>query len=134
MHVSTLGDPLYGNTELSECFIEYYLIIIKFWDHKTSACKNDTSHPNIDYFFTKFRSFPVWGTVHTFKQVLPNIRLTNFYSIQGRAVRIVDYRKLRVRIEPLRVKRDVVSLYVFYRLYNVECFEELFDIEPSSRF
>lgn len=64
----------------------------------------------------------------------PEYQLLPLDSIQRRAIRIVDDPKLTDRLETLRHRRDVGSLCVFYRLYNGECSEELFDLVPPSRF
>ena len=55
-------------------------------------------------------------------------------SVQRRAVRIVDDPILTSKLEPLDVRRDSGSLFVFYRLYNGECPEELFDLVPTAQF
>ncbi|XP_045459271.1 uncharacterized protein LOC123669724 [Melitaea cinxia] len=62
----------------------------------------------------------------------PQYQLHPFDSIQRRAIRIVDDPKLTDDLEPLSIRRDVGSLCVFYRLYNGECSEELFDMTNVS--
>ncbi|XP_063378525.1 uncharacterized protein LOC134665481, partial [Cydia fagiglandana] len=64
----------------------------------------------------------------------PQYQLLPLDSIQRRAVRIVGDPELTDGLEPLSLRRDVGSLCMFYRLYNGECSEELFDLVPSSRF
>ena len=55
-------------------------------------------------------------------------------SVQRRAVRIVDDPILTSKLEPLDIRRDFGSLCVFYRLYNGECSEELFNLVPTAHF
>lgn len=64
----------------------------------------------------------------------PKYQLLRFDSLQRRAVRIVNDPKLTSTLEPLSLRRDIGSLCVFYRLYNGECSEELFELIPASRF
>ena len=55
-------------------------------------------------------------------------------SIQRRVIRIVDDPILTGGLESLSLRRDFASLCVFYRLYNGECSEELFDLVPTAHF
>ncbi|CAH2235743.1 jg11402 [Pararge aegeria aegeria] len=64
----------------------------------------------------------------------PLNQLLPFDRIQKRAVQLVDNPKLTCSLEPLGHRRDVSSLYVFYRLYNGECSEELFALRSPSLF
>ncbi|XP_026314041.1 uncharacterized protein LOC113225816 [Hyposmocoma kahamanoa] len=64
----------------------------------------------------------------------PKYQLDPLDSIQRRAVRIVDDPMLTDGLEPLSLRRDVGSLCVFYRLYNGECSDELFELVPPSLF
>lgn len=64
----------------------------------------------------------------------PAYQLDPLDSVQRRATRIVDDPNLTDGLEPLSLRRDIGSLCVFYRLYNGECSEELFDMVPTARF
>ena len=64
----------------------------------------------------------------------PQYQLLPLDCIQKRAVRFVDNSKLTNQLETLGHRRDVSSLCVFYRLYNGECSEELFELIPPSVF
>ena len=45
--------------------------------------------------------------------------------IQSSAVRLIDSPELTSSMQPLRVRRNVASLSLFYRYYNGLCFSEL---------
>ncbi|CAK1578575.1 unnamed protein product [Parnassius mnemosyne] len=64
----------------------------------------------------------------------PQCQLLPLDRIQRRAVRIDDDRVLSDRLNTLALRRDVASLYVFYRIYHGECSEELFGLIPAAQF
>nr|XP_026499547.1 uncharacterized protein LOC113403281 [Vanessa tameamea] len=52
--------------------------------------------------------------------------------LQRRAVRIIGDVEVTNTLEPLRLRREIAALSVFYRLYHGECSEELFSLIPAS--
>lgn len=64
----------------------------------------------------------------------PHYQLLPFERIQKRAVRIADDPRLSDSLEPLDLRRNVGSLSVFYRIFNGECSEELFNLVPAAQF
>lgn len=64
----------------------------------------------------------------------PKYQLDPLDSLQRRAVRLVNDPKLSNRLESLSVRRDVGSLCLFYRYFNGECSDEIFNLIPPSHF
>lgn len=64
----------------------------------------------------------------------PKYQLLRFDSLQRRTIRIIGDPKLTDSLRPLSQRRDIGSLCVFYRLYNGQCSDELFNLIPASRF
>ncbi|XP_052750759.1 uncharacterized protein LOC128200667 [Galleria mellonella] len=64
----------------------------------------------------------------------PQYQLLPLDRIQSRAARIIDSQRLTVRLDPLKLRRDVASLCIFYRIYHGECSEELFGLIPAADF
>ncbi|XP_038221266.1 uncharacterized protein LOC119839131 [Zerene cesonia] len=64
----------------------------------------------------------------------PQYQLLPLDRVQRRAVRIIDDPVIADSLDPLALRRDVASLCVFYRLYNGDCSEELFDVIPAADF
>ncbi|XP_045503597.1 uncharacterized protein LOC123700430 [Colias croceus] len=64
----------------------------------------------------------------------PQYQLLPLDSVQRRAVRVIGKQALTDRLDPLGLRRDVASLCDFYRLYNGECSEELFELIPAAEF
>ncbi|XP_064074657.1 uncharacterized protein LOC135193964 [Vanessa tameamea] len=54
--------------------------------------------------------------------------------LQQRAVGIIGDVEVTNTLEPLRLRREIAALSVFYRLYHGECSEELFSLIPASPF
>ncbi|XP_063378628.1 uncharacterized protein LOC134665594 [Cydia fagiglandana] len=88
---------------------------------------NSTSHLVTGFCYIKRRFDLIWSTVLISGLAPHNTSSFLLTPSNGGQTSLLG-------LELLSLRRDVGSLCMFYRLYNGECSEELFDLVPSSRF